>query len=276
MNFKSPFNYLCFSSALLPATLLATNTFPSSGNVGIGTTTPALLLAVSNSGAQGFEVNPITPAITGGIDMVFYNRSTSAYAPAYFDASVYSFNRGNLGIGTTNPILKLVVSNSGAQGFEVNPITPALTGGIDMVFYNRSTSAYAPAYFDASTFVFNRGNVGIGTTTPGYKLTVAGVVRASQFISDTTTYADFVFKPDYQPMGLAEVEKCIRRDGHLPGIPSEAEVRRDGVDLAAFQVKLLQKVEELMLHAIEHQKSIDALQTENQRLRAQLSAMVSE
>lgn len=43
---------------------------------------------------------------------------------------------GDLGIGTTNPVNKLVVSNAGAQGFEFDP-----ANGILQV-YNRSTSAY--------------------------------------------------------------------------------------------------------------------------------------
>lgn len=42
----------------------------------------------------------------------------------------------------------------------------------------------------------------------------------------------------------------IEENRHLPEIPSEAEVRDQGVSLGAMQSKLLAKVEELTLHAI--------------------------
>jgi hypothetical protein len=113
------------------------------------------------------------------------------------------------------------------------------------------------------------GNVGIGTTTPGYKLEVAGSVRATSFISNSTTYADFVFKPGYKLASLTEVEAAIQRDGHLPGIPSEAEALEHGIDLAAMQVKLLQKIEELTLHVIALEKRTRSLEAENARLKNQ-------
>lgn len=119
----------------------------------------------------------------------------------------------------------------------------------------------------ATTLYLKSGNVGIGTSSPGYKLHVTGTVKATQFISDTSTYADFVFKPDYKLIPLTELEAAIRETGHLPGIPSEAEARKHGIDMAAFQVKLLQKIEELTLHAIAQEKDIAALRRELAELR---------
>ncbi len=119
--------------------------------------------------------------------------------------------------------------------------------------------------------ISSAGNVGIGTTTPSYKLTVSGSVRATSFIADVNTYADFVFRPGYRLAPLAEIEAHIAERGHLPGIPSEAEARERGVDVVDMQIRLLQKIEEITLHQIAQQKELAALKAENAALREALS-----
>jgi hypothetical protein len=60
---------------------------------------------------------------------------------------------GNVGIGTTAPQNPLVVSNAGANGFEVS--SAANSGTTSYLFsYNRSTSAHTDMRFDASAFRF--------------------------------------------------------------------------------------------------------------------------
>lgn len=78
-------------------------------------------------------------------------------------------NNGNVGIGTTNPLQKFVVSNQGADGFEVYLSTPGLIG---LQAYNRASSVYSKMQFDASQFGFMYGKVGIGTTSPDKDLTI--------------------------------------------------------------------------------------------------------
>ena len=121
----------------------------------------------------------------------------------------------------------------------------------------------------------NGGNVGIGTTSPGYMLDVAGQVHADSFVSYTQTYADFVFKPGYKLASLSDVEASIKKDGHLPGIPSEAEAKEHGIDLASMQVKLLQKIEELTLHQIDEEKRNEQLEKEKRRASRKIEQMNS-
>jgi hypothetical protein len=76
-------------------------------------------------------------------------------------------NGGNVGIGTTSPNAKLVVSNGGVAGMEVSPGSASASNGTLIEHYNRSTAAYVQSRTIASSHIFDGGNVGIGTTSPG-------------------------------------------------------------------------------------------------------------
>ena len=102
-------------------------------------------------------------------------------------------------------------------------------------------------------------NVGIGTANPGtFKLAVNGNIRAKE-IKVETGWSDFVFEEDYDLPTLEEVEKFIKVNKHLPGIPSAKEVKENGVELGKMDSKLLLKIEELTLYMIELKKENNAL-----------------
>lgn len=112
------------------------------------------------------------------------------------------------------------------------------------------------------------GNVGIGTTNPGtFKLAVEGTLGARKLKVQTTSWADFVFHPQYQLPSLYDIEKYISDNRHLPDIPSESEVLEKGIDVAEMNKLLLQKVEELTLYLIEEHKSNEALRRDNEALK---------
>ncbi|HSR08281.1 MAG TPA: hypothetical protein VLM42_14100, partial [Bryobacteraceae bacterium] len=110
-------------------------------------------------------------------------------------------------------------------------------------------------------------NIGIGTTAPTERLAVNGRIRAKEVIVETN-WSDFVFEPGYRLTPLSEVERRIRTEKHLPGIPSANEVASGGVSLGDMQAKLLQKIEELTLHAIEQEKEIAALRCQVRELQS--------
>ncbi|MCB0810418.1 MAG: hypothetical protein KDB96_14165, partial [Flavobacteriales bacterium] len=70
-------------------------------------------------------------------------------------------------------------------------------------------------------------------------------------------FPDYVFEPDYDLMTLEEVEAYIKKNGHLPNVPSAREVEENGLGLGEMNKILLEKVEELTLHLIEQQKRLD-------------------
>ena len=86
-------------------------------------------------------------------------------------------------------------------------------------------------------------------------LEVLGTIRATE-VRVETGWSDFVFDKDYKLPTLQEVEDHINEHKHLPDIPSEAEVKENGVSLGEMQAKLLQKIEELTLYTIELNKTV--------------------
>jgi len=57
----------------------------------------------------------------------------------------------------------------------------------------------------------------------------------------------------------------------LPGLPTEAEVKENGVSLGEMQVKLLQKIEELTLYTIQQQEMIEKLNEKIEQLESKES-----
>jgi hypothetical protein len=188
-----------------------TNTFPSSGNVGIGTTTPqnpftlnktgtlatgnwynlgAFIEPTSNKGIHlGYDNSSQTGLILSGTNGPASNLAFWTYNGTAWGERMRLDSSGNVGIGTISPQNALDVNGSlllrGNTSMS-NPtsVGPAFnagyyaTGGYAFFQgYNYTTSGYIQLDIDASKTVINAnsgGNVGIGTTTPGSKLEVAG------------------------------------------------------------------------------------------------------
>ncbi len=94
-------------------------------------------------------------------------------------------------------------------------------------------------------------------THSNYTLAVNGKIVSRSVVCSEVAWADYVFKQDYKLMSLKEVEAFIDKNGHLPNIPSEEEVVKNGVDLTEMNKLLLEKVEELTLHLIRLEKQIN-------------------
>ncbi len=137
--------------------------------------------------------------------------------------------------------------------------------------------------------ITDAGNVGIGTNAPAAKLEVAGNVRIGTVtmpggyrlyveqgiltekvkvaLKSSANWADHVFAPGYQLPPLSEVETFVKKNGHLPGIPSaDALVKEGGVDVNNMFARQLEKIEELTLYIIEIKKEIAQLRQVNTQL----------
>ena len=97
-----------------------------------------------------------------------------------------------------------------------------------------------------------------------------GKFEAKEVKVTTTPTADFVFEEDYNLPKLEDVEKHIKENKHLPEIASAKEMEKEGVNVGEFQIKLLQKIEELTLYSIEQNKNLKEQAERIKKLEEQL------
>jgi hypothetical protein len=198
--------------------------------------------------------------------------------------AVNGYYTGKLGVGTQTPLGKFHVNDFASENTTMY-ITPKSVDGGDSatVFLGEdrygdfgmywvydgagdeielwgkfATARYGPHL----RIKRDNGDVAIGNYfASGYRLSVAGKVICTEVrVEGIGNWPDYVFGSGYQPMVLQEVEQFIRQHQHLPGIPSSAEVEAEGIELGDMQSRLLEKVEELTLYAIEQQKRIEQLE----------------
>jgi hypothetical protein len=114
--------------------------------------------------------------------------------------------------------------------------------------------------------ILTDANIGIGTSNfvdgaNTYRLSVKGKIRAEE-IKVYTTWADYVFKKEYQLPSLKEVERYIATNGHLQNVPSEKEVAEKGLKLGEIAKIQQEKIEELTLYLIQQNKDIEVLKAQ--------------
>lgn len=90
------------------------------------------------------------------------------------------------------------------------------------------------------------------------EFTVYGYSGTVELIVDISEFPDYVFNDDYQLISLEETEMYIDQNGHLPGIPA-ADQFENGMEMKKFDLKLLEKIEELTLYTIAQQKRLEAI-----------------
>lgn len=231
---------------------------------------------------RGVYVNPALTSVTNfrGIEV----KVDSAKGYQFFAAGTGpSCFAGNIGIGVAAPQEKLHVNGNilTTQKFYVGSLYRTIGDMLMtdnqshvMAFRNTSGTGNPLGGFDfgdignASWMRIVAGNVGIGTTSPTQKLAVNGTILAKRVKVSTAAsdWPDYVFDSSYLLQPLPQVELFIQAQKHLPGIPSAADVEKEGIDVAQTQAAMLKKIEELTLYVIEQNKK---LETQNQKMQEQ-------
>lgn len=124
------------------------------------------------------------------------------------------------------------------------------------------------------------GRVKIGANSfpsaSSYELAVGGGVIAEEVLVQLeSAWADYVFADDYKLQSLTEVAQFIAQEKHLPGVISAKEVAQNGLNLGEMQKAQMEKIEELYLHLIAMDKTLNALKVENASLKVSLEQLKS-
>lgn len=136
--------------------------------------------------------------------------------------------------------------------------------GSSKLYIDNSATATPLIYGD-----FSSNKVGIntnqlpnsvgGANTSAYGLYVKGGILTEE-LRVRTGWADYVFDENYKLLSLDEVASFIKEKGHLPNVPSEAQVEAQGIELGDITRIQQEKIEELTLYIIKLQKQVDALE----------------
>lgn len=108
------------------------------------------------------------------------------------------------------------------------------------------------------------GNVGIGADPHAtYQLDVGGDINTTGDVRKSgTAYTnpDYVFEDDYNMLSLQELKTFVKKNKHLPGMPSTQEVKDAGVKIFEQNRLTLEKLEEAYLYILELEERIAKLE----------------
>lgn len=239
---------------------------PNGGNIGIGLTNPDKTLTVAgqigvNNGAIVFKNN-------SKIWDIASNQNDFSFNETGISSRLFLQSGGNIGIGTITPTTKLEIVGTSLAGHEIGTFklkSSTTNQFLYMGYDDRYSAGYLQGVKPGTSqqnilLAPNGGNIGIGTYTPAYRLDVCGTIRAQEIKVDILGGCDFVFENDYKLMNLKDLEKFVKKNQHLPEIAPEKEMVENGLNMKEFQMKLLQKIEELTLYTIEQNKKIESLE----------------
>jgi hypothetical protein len=207
---------------------------------------------------------------------------------------------GNVGIGTSNPKEYLHIGarltirddamnsifghnwyygNNESKRIQNGKASNILMGNDGDIVFSVAPNGTAGSVVNTNDWkkitINNEGKMLIGSCNPPpgqiYNLYVRGGIRTEEVKVDmafNAGWADYVFSPTYKLRTIEELKSFINKNKHLPNIPTEAEIKSDGINVAEISTKLLEKIEELSLYVIQ-------LNEKNEELNRKYEALLN-
>jgi hypothetical protein len=217
-----------------------------------------------------------------GLGVYTTNNNSAQFAGANINGPVlYGFGGGALGSnqgGTQNIALQwdnsgdvtvlggstnspFIVQNIGLSSSNKNLLEITANGQLNLNYSNLSPG-------DKVINVVENGS-----STSNFAVYASGYVYSRQVVvaAPGVVFPDYVFKPDYKLMSLAEMKKYTDTYHHLPNMPTAKEVEENGANLGEIQRVSVEKIEELYLHMIALNKKVEKLEKENVELKSEIN-----
>ncbi|SCY37480.1 hypothetical protein [Flavobacterium caeni] len=216
-------------------------------------------VSANTSGLRFMDLNANTPNIQNNTNGKFLTVNANG------DVILEKIVTGGVGGPDTSIYL-----NDGAITNTVNHIR-----NVDMkdnnIWFNTRSSERNGRIYIGSDAIFP-------TETGNYRLYVEGGVLTERVKvalrnGNPNNWADYVFGDNYTLMPLDEVDAFIRKHKHLPNIPSATDLANNGLDLGEMQAKQMEKIEELTLHLINQNKTIEIQSRQLQSQQTELAAL---
>lgn len=268
-------------------TIDGNNIYRFNGYVGIGTVLPDRQLHLSGtSRGDGLRIDAQwdpTIYMKAGVADQQYRLIVGDDQGFYItdDRLEYSpivIKSGNVGIGMANPSAKLSLGSNiantklaigddgygsiygiGLQASELRFHLAAPTGTARFAFFD------APGGSELMRIQDN-GNVGIGTSSPAYKLDVNGDINVAGSYNVKRggvnyNHPDYVFESDYKLMSLEQLKKYVFEHKSLPNVISADDVRKNnGFKMDELLIQMLEKLEEQTLYIFQLEERIADLE----------------
>jgi len=179
---------------------------------------------------------------------------------------------------TSTSKANLVLSTTGANNADI--AFQSNTNQGDLVFFEKNTNVINSVfriYKDPNgkmALTFDDRTTGVSIDK--FKIAGDGILYAAEIkvqLPVSGNFPDYVFDKEYKLMPLAELDKYITENKHLPNINTAAEVKENGLALGDMQVKQMEKIEELSLYIIAINKRLQEVEAKNTALQNQVQAL---